>query len=389
MNKFSIISIDHISQLVPGLAALRYSNIKNNTLQKPLLVLSKPHLAINDIKLTHIKALISSHPHSVFICGYSLFKYPKLMTYLPVRLRAKFLTQKLKKHQIDEIFFSHDLSSDFWNQVLMHAFPTAKRICYGDALGLVYSQSYFSQLMYQIINKNKIIFHNILARIKRKLIYPDKKNQLQAQEAILAIPCDPGKDFLNKCELSVIRRNDLKQWVSELTNCIPEFKTHMQDLIGNNPNTCYLLMHSNFTESKLTTIENEIALYKEILSTHAQKGSTVIIKPHPAHNPELFLLIINALKEEYKIQIIDHQYNHLPIELAESLVMGCEVLSVSYSSISLPYLYDKQVKHVLTPELVNKYFSIEKMSWFIESNNLYISMINALPNWKQDRELLI
>lgn len=163
----------------------------------------------------------------------------------------------------------------------------------------------------------------------------------------------------------------------------------MQDLIRNNPNTCYLLMHSNFTESKLTTIENEIALYKEILSTHAQKGNTVIIKPHPAHNPELFLLIINALKEEYKIQIIDHQYNHLPIELAESLVMGCEVLSVSYSSISLPYLYDKRVKHVLTQELVNKYFSIEKMSWFIESNNLYISMINALPNWKQDRELLI
>lgn len=106
MNKFSIISIDHISQLVPGLAALRYSNIKNNTLQKPLLILSKPHLVINDIKLTHIKALISSHPHSVFICGYSLFKYPKLMTYLPVRLRAKFLTQKLKKYQIDEIFFT-------------------------------------------------------------------------------------------------------------------------------------------------------------------------------------------------------------------------------------------------------------------------------------------
>lgn len=195
MNKFSIISIDHISQLVPGLAALRYNNIKNNTLKKPLLVLSKPHLTINDIKLTHIKALISSYPHSVFICGYSLFKYPKLMTYLPVRLRAKFLTRKLKKYPIDEIFFSHDLSSDFWNQVLMQAFPKAKRICYGDALGLVYSQNYFSQLMYQIVNKNKIIFHNILARIKRKLIYPGKKNQLQAQEAILAIPCDPGKDF--------------------------------------------------------------------------------------------------------------------------------------------------------------------------------------------------
>lgn len=389
MNKFSLISIDHISQLVPGLAALKHSNIKNNTLQKPLLVLGKPHLTLSDIKINHIKALINSEAHPVFICGNSLFKYPRLISYLPVRIRAKFLKRKLKKYPIDEIFFSHDLSSDFWNQALMQAFPKAKRICYGDALGLVYSQNYFSQLMYQITNKNKIIFHNVLARIKRNLIYPSKKNQLQAQEAILAIPCDPGKDFLTQCKLSIISRNDLKQCIADLANCIPEFKTHMQDIISNSPNPCYLLMHSNFTESKLTTIESEIALYKEILSTHAPKGSTVIIKPHPAHNPELFLLIINALKEEYKIEIVNQQYHHLPIELAESLVLGCEVLSVSYSSISLPYLYDKQVKHVLTQELVNQYFSIEKMSWFIESNNLYISMINALPNWKQDRELLI
>lgn len=163
----------------------------------------------------------------------------------------------------------------------------------------------------------------------------------------------------------------------------------MQDLIKNSPNPCYLLMLSNFTESKLTTIDNEIALYEDILSKYATMGSTVILKPHPAHNPDLFSLIINTLKENYNIQIVDKQYYHLPIELAESLVQGCEVLSVSYSSISLPYIYGKQVKHVLTQELVNKYFSIEKMSWFIESNNLYINMINALPNWKQDRELLI
>lgn len=389
MNKFSLISIDHISQLIPGLAALRCSNKKNNTLQKPVLILSKPHITLNSIKTTHINALINKEHHPVFICGHSLFQYPRLTTYLPVRLRAKILKRKLKKYQIDEIFFSHDISSDFWNQVLMQAFPKAKRICYGDALGLVYSQNYFSQLMYKITNKNKIILHNILAKIKRSLIYPGKKNQLQAQEAILAIPCDPGKDFLTRCTLSIISRNDLKQCVADLANCIPEFKTHMQDLIKNSPTPCYLLMHSNFTESKLTTIENEIALYKEILSSHAQKNSTVIIKPHPAHNSDLFLLITKALKEEYNIQIIDQQYYHLPIELAESLVLGCEVLSVSYSSISLPYLYHKQVKHVLTQELVNKYFSIEKMSWFIESNNLYLSMINALQHWKQDRELLI
>lgn len=389
MNKISIISIDHINQLIPAYAALKYARFNNKLTEKPLIILTKPHIPFNSLKSAHIQAMVSNESNAIVVNGFSLFKYPKLMTYLPVRFRSRFLYNKLKKYQVDELFFSHDISSDFWNQTLMHAFPDAKRICYGDALGLVYTQNYFTQLMYRIKNKNKIIVHNIFARIKRKFLYPAKKNQLIPQEAILAIPCDPGKDFLSQCALSIINQKDLKHCVEELSETIPEFKTHMQDLITNSSKPCYLLMFSNFTESKLTTLENEIALYKEILATHAQKDSIIIIKPHPAHNPDLFTQIIEALSKDYFIQIIDKDFYHLPIELAKSLVQGCEVLSVSYSSISLPYIYDKKVTHALTQELINKYFSIEKMSWFIESNNLYLSMIDALQHWTQDHELQI
>lgn len=389
MNKVSIISIDHINQLIPAYAALKHTRLANIALEKTLLILTKPHIAFNQLKLDHIQTLVSNEPKAVVINGYSLFKYPKLMTYIPVRLRAKFLYKKLKNYQIDDVFFSHDISSDFWNQALMHAFPKAKRVCYGDALGLVYTQNYFTQLMYRIKNQNKIIIHNIFARIKRKFLYPTKGNQLKPHEAILAIPCDPGKDFLPQCALSIIPQHELKDCVQQLAETIPQFKTHMRDIISNHSKPCYLLMLSNFTESKLTTLENEISLYKEILAKHAQKDSIIIIKPHPAHNPVFFNQIIDALSQEYLIQIIDKEFYHLPIELAESLVQGCEVLSVSYSSISLPYIYDKKVTHVLTQELINTYFSIEKMSWFIESNNLYLNMIKALQHWTQDHELSI
>ncbi|KTD47626.1 polysialyltransferase family glycosyltransferase [Legionella quateirensis] len=389
MNNVSLISIDHINQLIPAYAALKYARIHKKFAEKPLVILTKPHIPFNTLKCAHIQSLMSNETNVILINGYSLFKYPKLMTYLPVRLRSRFLFSKLKKYTIDEFFFSHDISSDFWNQTLMHAFPYAKRICYGDALGLVYTQNYFTQLMYRIKNKNKIIVHNIFARIKRKFLYPAKTNQLMPQEAILAIPCDPGKDFLTQCKLSIINQKDLKHCVEELAATIPQFKTHMHDVISNSDKPCYLLMFSNFTESKLTTLEHEIALYQEILKTHAQKDSVIIIKPHPAHNPELFKQIIAALNEHYSIQIIDKDFYHLPIELAESLVQGCEVLSVSYSSISLPYIYDKKVTHVLTQELINTYFSIEKMSWFIESNNLYLKMIDALQHWTQEHELPI
>ncbi|RUR20220.1 hypothetical protein ELY21_01505 [Legionella sp. km535] len=389
MKNISLISIDHINQLIPAYAALKYARLHNKLTEKPLVILTKPHIPFNSLKIAHIKAMMSNEAHATVIHGYSLFKYPKLMTYIPVRLRSRLLYRKLKNYSVDEFFFSHDISSDFWNQTIMHAFPDAKRICYGDALGLVYTQNYFTQLMYRIKNKNKIIVHNIIARIKRKFLYPSKNNQLIPQQAILAIPCDPGKDFLNQCHLSIINQKDLKHCVEELATTLPEFKNHMHEVINNSSKPCYLLMFSNFTESRLTTLENEIALYKEILKTHATIDSLIIIKPHPAHNPEMFQQIIAALSRDYTIQIIDKDFYHLPIELAASLVHGCEVLSVSYSSISLPYLYEKQVTHALTQELINKYFSIEKMSWFIESNNLYINMINALQHWTQDHELPI
>lgn len=162
MNKPTLISIDHINQLIPAIAAYRHNKIINKSALKPLIILTKPHIPFNSLKISHIQSLVSSEPNSIVLSGYSLFKHAKLITYLPVRLRAKLIHRKLKKYEFDEFFFSHDISSDFWNQTLMHAFPHAKRICYGDALGLVYTQTYFSRFMYQIINKKRIILHKYL-----------------------------------------------------------------------------------------------------------------------------------------------------------------------------------------------------------------------------------
>lgn len=389
MTTYSLISIDHVNQLIPALAALRHTRNTQNAPNRPILVFTKPHLQFNSTTITHIKALLKNETPYVLIVGNTLFKQSKFIHNIPVTLRAKLLFRKLKDYPIAEIFFSHDISSDFWNQTLMHAFPKATRLCYGDALGLVYSHRHFTQLMYGIKNNNKILLTNLLARIKRGFLYPSKKKQLLANQAILAIPCDPGNDFLTQCKLSIVSQNELRDCVKNLSNCIPDFKTHMEELILQSQKPCFLLMPSNFTESKLTTIDNEIALYKDILATHISTESRIIIKPHPAHNPILFHKIVQALKENYDIHVIDSQYYHLPIELAESLIQGCEVLSFSYSSISIPYIYNKQVKHVLTQEMIENYFSKEKMDWFIKSNNLYLNMISALKNWDHENALSI
>lgn len=377
MTTYSLISIDHITQLIPALAAFEYEQSKNLSMQKQLLVFTKPHLVFDSIKIDHIQALLSTQPNAVLMIGDTLFQHSKLLSKLPVRTRVLPLRKALKDYTILDIYYSHDISSDFWNQALMQALPKAKRICYGDALGLVYTQSYFTQLMYQIYDQKKLLIHNILARIKRYFLFPSKRKQLQADEAILAIPCDPGGDFLPNCKLTMLKKEALQSCVKNLAEKIPEYRRHMQELVSGGVD-CYLLMLSNFTESKLTSLEHEIALYQDILAIHAQKNSIVILKPHPAHQPDCFNAIVHHLSQEYQIKVIDPQFYHLPIELAETLVQQCTILSLSYSSISLPYIYAKQVSHVLTQELINKHFSPEKMNWFSQSNDLYLNLIESL-----------
>lgn len=388
MSTYLLISIDHINQLIPALAALAHYKNQDCNKAKQVLIFTKPHLQFSTTALAHIRALLSNDTSFKLIVGSSLFKNLKFITNIPVVLRAKFLHAKLKDYDISDIFFSHDISSDFWNQTLMQAFPAANRICYGDALGLVYSQKHFTQLMYNIRPNKKILLTNVLARLKRSFLYPRKRKQLLAQQAILAIPCDPGNDFLQHCQLSIVSQQALRDCVRDLANSLSDFKTHGQDLVQQDT-PCYLLMLSNFTESKLTTLDNEIALYQEILRKYAKKSNRIIIKPHPAHNPFFLQQIVTALEKNYDIHLIDSNYYHLPIELAERLIQGCEILSVSYSSISIPYLYNKNVQHVLTRSMIEDYFSKEKMHWFIESNNLYLKIITALQHWNQKDALSI
>lgn len=391
MKNCSLISIDHINQLIPAITALRHikKGQVNSISISPVLIFTKPHINFSPLVIKHLKQLLETVNSYVLIEGNKLFSKPKLITKIPVRLRAKLLLRKLSNFAVGEILYAHDISSDFWNQTLMQAFPHAKRICYGDALGLVYSQNYFMSLMFGLRKNQRFSFNSSLVQLKRKFLFPTKKKQLLAQQAVLAIPCDPGQDFLKQCQLLIPNKNEVKQCVFDLANALPEFKMYGSELKEKTHKSHYLFILSNLTESKLTTLGNEIALYKEILASQVDRDATIIIKPHPAHNSVMFQKIIQCLQEEYDIHVIKSDFYNLPIELAISLIESCTILSISYSSISIPYLYGKNVQHVLSNQMIKKYFIEEKMDWFIESNNLFLNIIAKLPNWNQQSELSI
>lgn len=380
MNHYSLISIEHINQLIPALAAIKHrqAGLVNHDIN--VLIFIKPHIRLTEMNKKHVQSLIKSFGNCQLIEGADLFKNNRFVHQLPVRLRSRFLAKKIGQFKVTDFYFAHDISGDFWNQTLMHCFPTARRLCFGDALGLVYSREYINSHMFSFEPYARTLILNSLSRIKRHWMLPRKKRQLFAQQALLALPCDPGNDVLKQCELSIIDQQTLKHSVELMANSIPDYKAYSIEK-SSEDSGCTLLLLSNFTESKLTTLENEILLYKSILNTHVDKGSRVVVKPHPACNHLIFNSIKQNLQQDYCIEVMDDNYRVLPIELAETLIRTCRILSVSYSSISIPFIYDKPVKHVLTNELIHRYFNKDRIKWLLESNTLYIHLAATLPDW--------
>jgi hypothetical protein len=267
--------------------------------------------------------------------------------------------------------------------VLMQAFPKATRICYGDSFGLVYSHAYFESLMYYGLRS----FTSFASKLKRKWILPRALHRLHPAVAILAIPCDPGMDFIMHCELKIPPKKLLHRTIVSMNKGLPDFSSYLKEIISQARFPLIILATSNLTESKLCEQHNEIALYLDIIKAEVNSPATILIKPHPGSSQSTMNELASSLREQHDVIIFDKKYNALPIELAEELIKNSKILSISYASISIPYLYNSPVKHALSHDLITRYIYPEKQNWLNSNNDLYLKMINALKKWGGDAPL--
>lgn len=59
-----------------------------------------------------------------------------------------------------------------------------------------------------------------------------------------------------------------------------------------------------------------------------------------------------------------------------SLAKNYKIISFSYSSVSLLYLYGSAVLHAMNETLINMFFPEETRLWMRESNALYLQQID-------------
>lgn len=296
-----------------------------------------------------------------------------------VMRKAWYLRKKFGENAFVAIYYAHDISADFIAQSAMQAFPGAERICFGDALGVVYSNDYFTGQTYpmgstgDVLRRPDQVFRNMLFRLKRTWTLPPANRRLTADYALLILPCDPGGDFLAGKKLLPVDAESLRHVLKSLSVAAYRHLKEEANRVSGNADSCSVMLLGSYSESRLTTEEQECALYVEAARSFVMPGSKLILKAHPVSQQQKVDRIAQALSSSYDIVVSNS--DELPIETIPWLAKQSRILSFSYSSVSLHYLYGSNVIHAMSNALINDYFPKEKQQWMHDSNQLYLEQL--------------
>jgi hypothetical protein len=304
-----------------------------------------------------------------------------------VMRKADYLRGKFGQSAFAAVYYAHDISADFIAQSAMQAYPNASRVCFGDSLGVVYSDDYFTDQTYPVraveaFSRPMRAIRNLLFRLKRVWTLPSRNRRLDAEHSVLILPCDPGGDFLRGKQMLLVDKESLTEVLYTLSEATSPSVNGKYGTSADRQNAVVILLGS-FSESKLTTEDQERDLYTQAARENIAKNQKIVLKPHPASSAEKTLLIQKALSAAYTVEIED--YDDLPAEFIPALAEFDSVISFSYSSVSLKYLYGIDVLHALTDEMIKTYFPDKSWSWMRNSNDLYLEQLIAITGWNAAR----
>jgi hypothetical protein len=127
--------------------------------------------------------------------------------------------------------------------------------------------------------------------------------------------------------------------------------------------------------------EREVALYEEMLRRNAPHAATVIVKEHPLSIAPIGEVLAQRLTPHYTVRRVSSDFHRYPVELWSDLVEACQVISMSYCSISLTFLYDKRVIYPIETSLIEEYIPPRFWDSYKNADALYRGQLANLATW--------
>lgn len=300
----------------------------------------------------------------------------------PQSARIDELRSQIGEGQFDELYLARNYIG-LGSATLLQAYSTATRIQYGDGLGFVSNAVWDRQRHVSAkgarLNTVKCWAASAAHRIRFGRVPPP----LAFDVSVLTLPVDFAGNALDGVPLLVPSREHFISVIERCNGLLPGLNRYCEELLNDIDGRCYLYLLSMYTETGFSSLENEVALYEEAIRENSPVGSTILIKLHPRTFSPVFDILRKAIEHDYTVKLVSEgRFKRIPIELWLRLIARCDVVAfLSSSSLSLSYLYGKNVICGMTDTLLEKYVYKE----FAEYNKTLIAFereaLHALKAW--------
>lgn len=287
--------------------------------------------------------------------------------------------------EFDEILFQHDTSGVFY-QLAATAYPAARRICIGDAFGMMYEQSFIQGYFASDVESGLPAAAKRVARRLRGLLqggwralrFPAFPPHL----AVLVLPVDPSGKGLEKIPLEVCARGVFLELVSHCVRATPQLAGFISaTLAPHRGRDKYLLVTEHYAEAGQLALGREVEMYCAIIERHCEPGSVIYMKRHPSERLPKGEQVRERLAGRFEVVLLDARWMRYPIEIWEEMVRECRPICMAYPVLSLKYIYGVDVIQPLDDAFIEHWFDPRQWQWTKDCLDLYVEPARRLSEW--------
>lgn len=252
----------------------------------------------------------------------------------------------------DEIYLCRNWQ--FTNLLLLNAYRSAQKICYGDGIGIYFSET--SAVSRQPANPIKFTgsidwfgwkLHGLEQRIRKALNLKTILYPIEFDIGYFVLPEIFGE--MPPMPTITVDRSALSKVFEQLTHLLDgNDMNQLQTVIADSPVS--ILLTSNLSELKRLSQHHEILAYREFLLSHGVRSDEILlIKPHPRDDIEKIQSLKASLSNLYQNVIILDQLSlfFMPFEIVFLQVFSKRlstseprVFAVSSACLSLKLLFN-------------------------------------------------
>ena len=256
----------------------------------------------------------------------------------------------------------------FGNRLMLNVYRDALKVCYGDSIGIYFSEAYFSPAVTKNRWPFKAVVRQQLTRIKRSLqsrltghetpLNDVVLNEIEHDVVLDEIEFDVGYFLLPEIvgetppmETRLVSKQTTEEIFRNLARALdPEQVVARYGYLAEVQ--AVILMTSNFSEASRMSSESELVAYREFLEKlQLPRDSTLIIKPHPRDGEEKVRELGRRLSDMFAHVVLLMELNlfFTPFEVfliqiflgeRDETPSNLKIITFSTACLSLPILFD-------------------------------------------------